>query len=1142
MKFFAVIKWMLLIVLLATLGVGGAGIYFWNQKDSLVEQQLLQRFEAAAPELRMVLGATRLSGTEAVTLTNVEIRDRRTDLPLFRAKQIIVNIDSHQLIDHQRVFVESIRLASADILLSRAADGHWNWQEYEFHPPGSEMPALPLVTVEDLRVQLNLQHGNGIPTARLLLTSPKVQAIPVSRHGYDLDGGVELPGAGLLKFAGAWDLASRKWTIGGQLKDVTADQGLIRLAQAANPGIEQQLQQIDASMRSALPATAGLTAPAQTASRSSAALQIGTSEIAPLFRGILDVDFDVTGGPDMSVPEFRLRVEIRDGRLSSAAFPVTLTDVNAVLYRDNSHLIFQLKQARDGDASLTGNFEMQTASSADPPVARFEILNFPVTMELQPFVNLRTQRLFDMFQPEMKVSATGMLRRLPDGRWKPEGVNAEFREGSVVYEKFRYPVSGLTGTVVQIPANTPIPDGALTTVRPDDVLMKVELSGNAGSRRFTSRGLWKNPGPETEFRFGLDVADVPIDGRFRDALDEKSRPVLNALRLSGQVSASMEFYRPPGLDRHTYSKIDARVHDASMRFSKFPYDIDQLSGRVTFDSATKHWTFAELSGRHREAELSAFGEFRGLPAPGVLDLTVQAKNGRLDSDLYNALSEPQRQIWKLLDPEGSVDLTTEIHWTAVKGSPAVVRFPADQPVRIYNALIRPKPFPYRMLIDSAVASFDPNDARNAGDQFCDIHSLKATHAGASISASDCWARVTPDGLWQIHLNNLTAVDLQPDDELRAALPASWQNTVTRFSKAGRISIENSELDFQGLVNGTGNTTAAWDMNLRLRDCGMDAGLVVSRMFGLVTAHGSWDGLHLMNRGDLRFDSVEVLEMPLTRLEGPYTLTEADLVLGSREVFTSANTNTVARDERLKAQAYGGVAFLDAVVDVRTDRGYQLWLELENALLESYAARHMPDQKNLKGVVTAWLHLRGLGKSPADATGRGQLQISPAALYELPVMVKLLGGLAQLNFNVQDRTAFDYALFSFRVADEAFQFDPIDLVGESLALRGRGSVGFGGDVVLDFYSKPTRPRAPSIPLVNLLTSGATQWVKVDVRGTTSRPHVIPGSSLDDSMRQFLEAFNPRTGGPIPGLVMPNIFQLPMAPAAWSQPPPQRNRIR
>ncbi|MFO1002618.1 MAG: hypothetical protein U0936_19995 [Planctomycetaceae bacterium] len=45
--------------------------------------------------------------------------------------------------------------------------------------------------------------------------------------------------------------------------------------------------------------------------------------------------------------------------------------------------------------------------------------------------------------------------------------------------------------------------------------------------------------------------------------------------------------------------------------------------------------------------------------------------------------------------------------------------------------------------------------------------------------------------------------------------------------------------------------------------------------------------------------------------------------------------------------------------------------------------------------------------------------------------------------------------TFEIHDRAFWFDPIDLVGDALTLRGRGSVGFGGDVVLDFFSRPAK---------------------------------------------------------------------------------------
>ncbi|MEJ7594849.1 MAG: hypothetical protein WKF77_25265 [Planctomycetaceae bacterium] len=137
----------------------------------------------------------------------------------------------------------------------------------------------------------------------------------------------------------------------------------------------------------------------------------------------------------------------------------------------------------------------------------------------------------------------------------------------------------------------------------------------------------------------------------------------------------------------------------------------------------------------------------------------------------------------------------------------------------------------------------------------------------------------------------------------------------------------------------------------------------------------------------------------------------------------------------------------------------------------------------------------------------------------------------------NRAAFDYALMSFTIRDEAFTFEPIDLVGNSLALRGRGRVGFGGDVYLDFFS---RPPVTSNPIRNLVMSGTTSLVTVQVRGTTSNPQTTRGSrKIDDSIRDFFGAFEPRPGAPVPTLNIPRFFALPAAPQAM-QNPPGRNR--
>ncbi|MEZ6132817.1 MAG: hypothetical protein R3C59_29465 [Planctomycetaceae bacterium] len=1117
MKFLPVLKWMINLTLFVALAAGSGALYFWKNSDDLVRHEILKRFHQAAPDLQLIVGGTILHGTRAATLTNIEIRERATDRPLFRAKELYAEIDSNRLLEHQQVIVHKVRLKSADVLLTRQEDGRWNWQQYRFDPP-KQRAGLPEVLLEDIRIQLTLKHGHDIPAARLLMTGPHFQAVPASEHGYDFDGAVQLPGAGLLQLNGMCDVRSGEWKLGGQMRDVKADQQLMNLAQATRPELQGQLQRVDSAIESALPHV-----PASDVRTAEAALSIGNdSRIAPQFLGLLDVDFHVSSNADSVIPLFRLKVGIKDGRLASPSIPFPLSSVTAKLYKDNNTLEFRLENAVCDGARLAGHVLISNAADADPPAAAFRIERFAVSEKIRPLLPLKTLRMFDTFQPKGLVSASGELVKDADGRWKAHNLFAEIHEGTAVHQKFRYPAKQLKGTFRQRAAGSPAVASTDPQHTADDILLDVNITGMVGNRPLRSVGWMKNPGPEAETRFEVEVTDFPLDGDFYNALEEKQRRAVLPLNLTGKANARLVFYRPPGLDRVTRPYFDVSVFDARMKFEKFPYGITNLTGRITFDGPNKLWQFHDLQGRHGDGRLQAVGSFASKSEPGVLELTIRAKNAALDADLYNALSRSQRNLWNLVDPDGFCDLTALIHWTAAPGSPAIVSFPDSEPVRVFNTRIRPRPFPFDMLIKEATLSYDPNDPRNAGVQHCEIHTLTALHGDSPLNAGG-WVEAKPDGEWQVHLNRVRAEKLSPDSQLRAALPATWQQTLNRVRETGSLSIEDSEMDFRGDVAGQRSTTARWDLQLKFDDCTFDTGLDVSHIYGTVTADGQWDGFHLQNNGLIRIETAEVLEMPLTNIRGPYSLNDVELVLGARQVFeTDSQLAQVDRESRIKAEAYGGELLLDALVDMRDNGRYQFFTELANARLESYAALHIPDQRNLRGVVAAWMSLEGRGNDPADMTGKGQLRISPAALYELPVMVKLLGSLSQLNLNVQNLTAFDYALMNFVVRDRAFWLDPVDLVGESISFRGVGSVGFGGAVDLDFYSRPARTRAMSIPLINQLF---TTWTKVEVTGTTDRPQVrsLPMGQLDEGLKQFLQPFNPNPSGPVPVLAIPRVFQ-------------------
>ncbi|MFM8723897.1 MAG: hypothetical protein ACKON9_02095, partial [Planctomycetaceae bacterium] len=316
------------------------------------------------------------------------------------------------------------------------------------------------------------------------------------------------------------------------------------------------------------------------------------------------------------------------------------------------------------------------------------------------------------------------------------------------------------------------------------------------------------------------------------------------------------------------------VRNSKLKFRGFPYDIENLSGLVKFQSKEKLWRFENLSGRHGAAELSGQGTFVGLPAPGKLELLVQTRNATLDAELFNALPPASRTVWSIINPAGQADLTTLISWTAAPGSKPSVSL---QDVHIYDARICPQPFPYPMAISSAKLSFVPDSPEFPGRQHCEIHSLNAKHEGSEISASG-WAEVSSAGEWQLHLNDVNASRLQPDDQLRAALPDSWRQFLSRLGQTGLISIESSEIDFRGMIDQSVAPTAAWRVNCLLEGCEINAGLGLTDVNGRVRAGGSWDGVDLSSQGDLQLTSLEVLDMRLGQISGPWKVTNDELVL------------------------------------------------------------------------------------------------------------------------------------------------------------------------------------------------------------------------------------------------------------------------
>jgi hypothetical protein len=344
--------------------------------------------------------------------------------------------------------------------------------------------------------------------------------------------------------------------------------------------------------------------------------------------------------------------------------------------------------------------------------------------------------------------------------------------------------------------------------------------------------------------------------------------------------------------------------------------------------------------------------------------------------------------------------------------------------------------------------------------------------------------------------------------------------VEELDPDGPVSITGM-LDFRGTGNKKDPVTAAWELKIVLTGTALNFGVKLKDVHGRVFVQGQWDGKVVdmwqwkKNRFDL--DSINVHGYQFTKVQGPFALFDKQLVVGTNAVFAKRRPGVkppvIDRKHQLTASAIGGEFTLNAEAWFGKETTYRLVVSMDKGRLERFARRYLKGAKNLKGDMYGRVFLQGKGKSNRNLTGRGALRISPAAIYELPVLVQVFN---VLNFVPVDKTAFKFVYADFDIADRRLLFRTIDLVGDSISLRGRGTVLFDGKMALDFFSMLPRSRVPVEIVRQLVKSATSGWVGVKVRGTVSQPRAeiraVP--QVDDALKQFLNALGGQPAGGYP----------------------------
>jgi hypothetical protein len=1080
----SILKWMVVLVLLIAVGAGGSAYWYYVRSDEMLRVEVLKQLASMAPDLKFNIERANFDFSGRVRLLGLSIQLPEDVEPALYVPETIVTLDDQQMTNFEKVTIQRLRFLHPQLHLIRERDGQWNWQGITWRR--NDAQGVPEVDIEHGTIIVELQRERGA-VRKLKLADLNVKSVPAAARKLTAVISTRIEPAGPLTATINADLDGPPLKVEAKWLRMPVDDDLLNLLGEMSPVVEAKLND----------ARRGLANLAATQAASSS-LPANRAEVSGVpaspvsLRSQLGPDTSATQQPfglkcncdlhcryewhgQETPSHFQVLAELRSGQLSHVVLPFPLYEIRGSVYADPRQVIVHDLRAENGATRFYLNTRVAPGES---PRLKLQVRNLqiddPLKARLPAAVRKHVYALALSGLCDLDLAATQENGKLA---WEGE---LHLSDGAVAYEKFPYPIRDVRGVA-----------------RMRGTTLEIEGQGKASGVPVTIKGWIANPGPAHESEFRIRAIGVPVDSVLLDACPVAIRKALTELELQGTHDVWLRLWKGPGEGEKYRSFSTIQLRNCSCMLKSFPYRISNLRGTIEWEEDLIR--FKDLKGEHDETQLTAHGTFRRTPLPGRLDLTIRAENGAFDRSLEAALPASMRKLWQEFQPSGRFDVDAQVGWT--QGQPCQVELPR---IKIFDGGVTMRSFSWPMqAIEGEFAYQAPQLL---------IKSVSAQHDDTQIRGRGLVTFAVGEP-WKVRFDELHVDDLVPNITFRRALPAPLQQVFDSLNPTGKFSIATARQGTVEIEGGgeTGAISCGWDVQVLLADCALSAGIRIEDIHGRIDLKGRTGPGGTTLSGQLDLDSISVFRLPsglahqISRVVGPFSLEGGQFTGGSRALATPSRPARVPRlADRISGDMIDGKLTLDVVADLAEEPDYRVQITLSRGRLESYAQQYLRGQSNLAGVINGWLFLWGKGKGEEQVKGRGELQIAPAALLELPVFVQVF---RMLRLDAGDRTAFDRADVLFNIDSSRFNFDAIHLKGNTINMHGRGFVRFDGAMQLDFYSMLAR-NSIGIPVVHEIAGFLGRgWVGVKVGGHVGAPQarMVPVPELDEALKQFLGTF-------------------------------------
>ena len=642
---------------------------------------------------------------------------------------------------------------------------------------------------------------------------------------------------------------------------------------------------------------------------------------------------------------------------------------------------------------------------------------------------------------------------------------------ALTWDKFPYPLQQTRGRI---------------SVRPDEVAFDLLAKGGGADIGLT--GHIKDPGPAWQGWFeSQSPGPVPIDETLFAAASENLQKVVRPFGASGALSFAARFSR--NAEFELQKKAVLRLADVSMKHEAFPYALSTVSGQM--EMVNDNWTFSNIQARNGSTSVVCNGRFDRDDRGGMLKLDIVGNNVLLDSELRDSVSSGSQQMWRQMQPRGTVDRVAATFELAkkVQHKRLVVtleKFSRLDDQSIDSLSVTPTSFPYRIDDVSGVVQLV--------DGQLTMTNVRGRHGSVRLSTSGT-VRSDRGGSWVIDFRQLTADQLRVDREFLDAAPENLGRALRSVAVQGPLSLVGN-LQITHNPRAPNPIATSWNLDIDLEGGTVGQHAQLRHVSGGLHLVGQATGGVMQCLGDLQLDSLTHRGIQITNVHGPIRFDGNRILSGA--CAGPGLSNQSAR--RLSAQVFGGVVHFDSQLQLDEQGTFESQIDLANAdfatMLRDGAKRKLPVNGK------AFAHLRLVGNCQGRQTwrGGGTMQLRNSDMYELPIVLALL---KTARTGSTDRTAFTDADVKFQLQGENIYLDRIDLNGDALTLKGIGEISRNRQVNINFYSVLGRESSYVAAVRPLLGMASRRFLLVKVRGTLDSPEmtreVLPG--LNETLQQW-----------------------------------------